>query len=181
MDDLSGLTKGLGDLAGGGGDADASGDTSGAGADPSAALSALVGGEGGLDGLLDQLRAAGLGDQVDSWIGTGDNQPIDAQQLGAALGPDAAQRLSSSTGLDLGQLLPLIAAFLPQIVNMLTPNGSVPDGGLNGAASSAGVPDIGSVLGGLLGASDGSGGTGTEPGLDDLLGGLGGLLGGSGS
>lgn len=177
MDDLSGLTQGLGDMTGGG-----AGDGAGGGAlDPSAAISALTGGAGGLDGLLDQLRAAGLGDQVDSWIGSGPNREIDAGQLGSALGPDAAQRLQSSTGLDLAALLPVIAAFLPQIVDMLTPDGVVPDGGLDGAAASNGIPDLGSVLGGLVGGTASSGTAGAQPGLDDVLGGLGGLLGGSGS
>ena len=77
MDDLSGLTRGLG--------TDSTGGTA-APADPVSALSGLVSAEGGLDGLLGKLRAAGLGDQVDSWIGPGPSQPIEPQQLSAALG-----------------------------------------------------------------------------------------------
>lgn len=167
MDDLSGLMRGLGGPEGAGG---------GTGTDPSAALTGLagaIGQEGGLDGLVGKLQEAGLGDTVSSWIGAGPNQPIDPQQLGAALGDDEVQRLSASSGLDIGALLPLLAAFLPQIVNMLTPDGSVPDGGLNGAAGGA-VPDLGGLLGGLTGGAAGEAG-----GLDDLMGGLGGLLGGS--
>ena len=64
----------------------------------------------------------------------------------------------------------MLAAFLPQIVNMLTPDGSMPSGGLNGAAG--GMPDLGGLLGGLTG--------GTGSGSPDLGNVLGGLLGGKG-
>ena len=43
----------------------------------------------------------------------------------------------------------MLAAFLPQIVDMLTPNGQAPAGGLNGAAGS--LPDLGGLIGGLGG------------------------------
>ncbi len=68
----------------------------------------------------------------------------------------------------------MLAAFLPQIIDMLTPGGQEPAGGLTGQ----GMPDIGSILGGLTGGASGSG-TGGQAGLDDLLGGLGGILGGN--
>ena len=146
-------------------------------ADPAAALSGLqsaVQQEGGIDGLMSKLRAGGLGEQVDSWVSTGSNAPVQPAQLEQALGPDTVQRLSAGSGLNVGQLLPLLAAFLPQIINMLTPKGNVPSGGLN----QGGMPDIGGLLGGLTGGAGGASGAGGA-GLDDLLGGLGGMLGGS--
>jgi hypothetical protein len=73
-------------------------------------------------------------------------------------------------------LLPLLAAFLPQIIDMLTPDGQLPGGGLDGAASSS-MPDLGGLLGGLLGGGAGSGGQSGMPDLGGLLGGLGGVLG----
>jgi uncharacterized protein YidB (DUF937 family) len=120
-----------------------------------------------------KLKAGGLGGQVDSWVGTGENQPVDPAQLQQALGPDTVRRLSAGSGLDIGKLLPLLAMFLPQIINMLTPNGNVPDGGVNGAAANA---DLTGMLGGLLG---GAGGTGSAGGLGDVLGSLTGMLGGN--
>ncbi len=159
MDDLTKLMSSVtGDGAGG--------------TDPMAALGGLqqaVQQEGGIDALMGKLKDGGLGHQVDSWVGTGDNQPVDPAALGQALGPDTVQRLSAGSGIDIGQLLPLLAAFLPQIINMLTPQGKVPDGGLGQAASGM---DLGTVLGGLLGGGGGSGGN------PDLGGMLGGLLGG---
>jgi uncharacterized protein YidB (DUF937 family) len=142
------------------------------GTDPLAALGGLqqaVQQEGGIDALVGKLKDAGLGDQVDSWVGNGENQAVDPAALGQALGPDTVQRLSAGSGLDIGKLLPLLAAFLPQIVNMLTPHGKVPDGGLGQAA---GNMDIGGMLGGLLGGAGGAGGAGGGPDLGGMLGGL---------
>ena len=142
-------------------------------ADPAAALGGLdqaIQGAGGLDGLLAQLRAGGLGDAVDSWESTGPNIPIEPERLGSALGPDTVQKLSAGSGLDIGQLLPMLAMFLPQIIDMLTPDGQVPSGGLNGVTG-GGLGDIGGMLGGLLGG-------GSAGGSPDLGGLLGGMLGG---
>ena len=85
--------------------------------------------------------------------------------------PTRCSKLSAGSGLDIATLLPMLAAFLPQIIDMLTPDGTVPAGGLNDAASA--IPgDIGGMLGGLLGGCRGAGGA-------DLGGMLGGLLGGN--
>jgi uncharacterized protein YidB (DUF937 family) len=149
-----------------------SGDGAAGGTDPMAALSGLqqaVQQEGGIDALMGKLKDAGLGDQVDSWVGTGENQPVDPAALGQALGPDTVQRLSAGSGIDVGKLLPMLAAFLPQIINMLTPHGKIPEGGLGQAA---GNMDIGGLLGGLLGGAGGAGGTGGSPDLGGMLGGL---------
>jgi len=167
MDDL---TKLVSDMGGG--------IATDGGTDPAAALSGLqsaVQQEGGIDGLMSKLREGGLGNQDDSWVSTGPNEPVQPEQLEQALGPETVQRLSAGSGLNIAQLLPLLAAFLPQIINMLTPNGNVPSSGLN---QGAGAPDLGGLLGGLLGGA-GGGGTGSG-GLGDLLGGLGGLTGGGG-
>jgi len=161
MDDLTKLAS---EQAGGG--------AAGATLDP-AALAGLQGAiqqEGGLDGLMAKLKAGGLGSQVDSWVSSQPNQSVEPAQLQQALGPDTVQRLSAGSGLDIGKLLPMLAMFLPQIINMLTPNGQVPSGGVNQAAGQA---DIGSLIGGLVGGAGGAGG------LENVLGGLEGMLGGN--
>jgi uncharacterized protein YidB (DUF937 family) len=170
MDDLAGILNQVT-----GAQPDASGGGTATAANPAAAVTGLataIGEQGGIDPVLDKLRAAGYDQQVDSWISTGDNQTIPPQQLASALGDDTVQKLSSSSGISIQQLLPLLAAFLPMIVNMLTPKGQAPAGGVNEAAKNAG-PDLGGLLGGLLG-----GGGGASGGTPDLGGLLGGLLGG---
>ena len=148
--------------------------TDAAGGDPTAAVAGLdqaIQGAGGLDGLLAKLRAGGLDDEVDSWVSTGANASVEPDRLASALGPETVQKLSTGSGLDVKQLLPLLAMVLPQIINALTPKGHVPSGGLNGATG-AGLGDLGGILGGLLG-----GGTGSGSGSPDLGGLLGGILG----
>ncbi|HEX5015853.1 MAG TPA: YidB family protein [Candidatus Limnocylindrales bacterium] len=180
MDDLAGALGRLGDAgpAGQGGAA-----TAQSPAATIAGLSSAIGAEGGIDPILDKLRAAGYGEQVDSWIGTGGNQTIPPQQLGAALGDEQVQALSANSGISIQSLLPLLAAFLPTIVNMLTPKGETPAGGVNEAAKNSG-PDIGDLIGGVLGGlggmggATGAGGAGGTQGMPDLGGLLGGILGG---
>jgi uncharacterized protein YidB (DUF937 family) len=41
---------------------------------------------GGLGGLLDKLQKGGLGNVTNSWVGSGQNQPVSPGQLGPALG-----------------------------------------------------------------------------------------------
>ena len=136
--------------------------------DPNAAIAGvqqLIDESGGVDGLLQKLHAGGLGQQADSWVSTGPNQPVEPQQLANALGPDTVQKLSSTSGISIQSLLPLLATVLPMLINHLTPSGKAPAPG-----TPENNPDLGGVLGGLLG----------QGGLGDLLGsgGLGGLLGG---
>ena len=154
MDELSKRSTSLGGAS----------EASAAGAADPTALTGLTGAieqTGGLDGLVGKLREGGLSSEVDSWVSTGPNQPVDPQRLGQALGPDTVQQLSAGSGIDIGALLPLLAMFLPQIIDMLTPNGSTPAGGLNDAAGPGGMPDLGGLLGGLLGGAAGAGSTGT--------------------
>jgi len=118
-------------------------------ADPAAAaagLQQLVDQHGGVDGLLQKLRAGGLGDQVDSWVSTGPNEPVEPEQLQRALGHDTVSQLSSSTGISIQSLLPILATFLPLLINHLTPRGQAPQPG-----TPENQPDLGSILGGVLG------------------------------
>lgn len=78
---------------------------------------------GGLAGLKGKLDGAGLGDAIGSWIGTGENQEVDANQLAGALGQDQIQGLADKAGLDVGKLLPMLSTLLPQIIDKITPDG----------------------------------------------------------
>lgn len=132
----------------------------GSGANPTDLVGGLLkqfgggaGGEGGvsvdaLGGLVAQLQASGLGDQVQSWIGTGANKDVDPQQLRSAIGEDKLAGLAKGTGMPIDQLLPMLAAFLPQIVNMLTPKGRLPT-----AEDGIDPGDLLGSLGGLFGGS----------------------------
>ena len=100
------------------------------------------GGLGGLAGLAEQFQKGGLGDVMNSWIGTGQNQAISPDQLGGVLGGDLLSELTQRTGMGQGDLLGRLSQMLPQVVDQLTPNGQLPQGDTG---------DLGSLLGGLLG------------------------------
>jgi uncharacterized protein YidB (DUF937 family) len=83
---------------------------------------------GGLGGLVQQFASKGLGDIVNSWVSTGQNLPVTAQQIQQGLGSDTVKQLASQTGLSADQLSSHLAQILPQLVDKLTPNGQIPTG-----------------------------------------------------
>jgi uncharacterized protein YidB (DUF937 family) len=93
----------------------------------SAGQAAPNAGSGGLGGLLDQLKQAGLGDKVESWVGGGNNAAIEPDQLGNALGQNTISDIARQAGVNEQDLLAELSAALPGIVDKLTANGQVPD------------------------------------------------------
>lgn len=100
---------------------------------------------GGLGGLLQQLQQGGLGEVVQSWVSTGQNLPVSADQLQSALGADRIDALAQQVGMPAGDLSRQLAQYLPQVVDQLTPGGQLPAGG---GADLGGL--LGNVLGGLM-------------------------------
>ena len=81
---------------------------------------------GGLSGLLDKFKAAGLGDQAASWVSTGENIPVSGDQIHNALGGDFIQQIASKLDVDATQTSGSLAQLLPQLIDKLTPDGAVP-------------------------------------------------------
>jgi uncharacterized protein YidB (DUF937 family) len=81
---------------------------------------------GGLGGLLKQFQQNGFGDAINSWIGTGQNKAVAANQVSDALGPDIIDALSQRTGLPKDQILVVLSQVLPNTVDQLTPEGRLP-------------------------------------------------------
>ena len=93
----------------------------------SATIDLIQGGaHGGLDGLLERFRAHGLGEQVSSWIGTGHNLPITAEDIQRVLGSGQVAELAQRLGVDPSTASHELANMLPQIVDKLTPHGQLP-------------------------------------------------------
>ena len=84
------------------------------------------GGQGGLSAIVAKLQQAGLGDQVKSWIGTGQNLPISAQQLQEVLGSDTVKQLAARFGIPVDQLSTVLAQVLPKAVDQASPKGTLP-------------------------------------------------------
>ena len=81
---------------------------------------------GGLGDLLEQFQGAGRGDAAQSWIGTGQNQPIAPHELSQVLTHEQMDFLTQRTGLSRDELLAGLSEQLPDVVNQLTPHGRLP-------------------------------------------------------
>jgi uncharacterized protein YidB (DUF937 family) len=81
---------------------------------------------GGLGGLWNKLQQGGLGNVTNSWVGSGQNQPVSPGQVGSALGPSIIKTLSQQTGLSEDDLTKQLSQVLPGLVDKLTPNGRLP-------------------------------------------------------
>jgi uncharacterized protein YidB (DUF937 family) len=80
---------------------------------------------GGLGGLLDKLQKGGLGNATNSWIGSGQNQPVSPGQLGS-FGPVIIKTLAQRSGLSEEEMTKQLSQILPGVVDKLTPHGRVP-------------------------------------------------------
>jgi len=82
---------------------------------------------GGLQGMVQSFHDKGMGGVVSSWVGSGANSPITADQIHQVLGSDQVKALAAKAGISPDVAGSAIAQLLPGLVDKLTPNGSVPD------------------------------------------------------
>ena len=81
--------------------------------------------QGGLEKVLASLQSKGLGDQAKSWMSTGQNQPIQLQQVEQVFGSTQVDQFAHQTGANRDAVLSGIASLLPQVVDQLTPKGDM--------------------------------------------------------
>jgi uncharacterized protein YidB (DUF937 family) len=101
-----GLTDLIGSMFGGGGGAGAS---------------------GGLGELLERFQQAGYGEQANSWVGTGQNEPISPDIIGQIFGSGGLSQIARQAGLNEQQTADGLSQLLPDVVDHFTPGGQVPD------------------------------------------------------
>lgn len=106
-------------------------------------MSLIQNSEGGLGGLLGRLGQAGLGEQVASWVGTGQNLPVTPEQLEQALERSGLGSMAAQLGVSGEQMASQLAPLLPAVVDGLTPNGQLPESS----------DELLAALGGFLGRS----------------------------
>jgi uncharacterized protein YidB (DUF937 family) len=85
-----------------------------------------TGSQGGLNAIVAKLEQAGFGQQVKSWIGTGQNLPITADQLRQVLGSDVVRQLAAKYNIPVDQLSEVLAHQLPLAVDHASPDGKLP-------------------------------------------------------
>src|SRR6202047_5469637 len=80
---------------------------------------------GGLSGLVEQFHDKGLGALVSSWVGTGQNLPISADQIQHVLGSNQVKELAAKAGISPETCAAHLSQLLPLIVDHLTPHGQI--------------------------------------------------------
>ena len=84
---------------------------------------------GGLEGLIQSFQQGGLGEIVNSWVSTGQNLPISAEQVQSVLSDSSLSGLAAQLGVSPEQASGSLADMLPQLIDQMTPNGQMPQGG----------------------------------------------------
>jgi uncharacterized protein YidB (DUF937 family) len=98
------------------------------------ATAVIQGHPGGLAGLLQQFTAAGLDREASSWVSTGQNLPLSAEQLAQVLGQGNVRTLGEKFNLSQESASSGLASLLPALIDHLTPKGQVdPETPLSGS------------------------------------------------
>ncbi len=116
---LDDLLKQVGTLSGGAGQA-------AGGAGIFSALNDALSSHGGVQGLVNLFQEGGLGSVIASWIGTGANLPVTADQLQQVLGPDRLSQIAAQLGIPAHDAAATLAKGLPTLVDRATPGGTLP-------------------------------------------------------
>ena len=93
------------------------------------ALRMLTSREDGLIALKQPFERNGLGHIISSWIGSGENAPISADQIKTTLGSERVADLAKKVGISPDRATQYLTKTLPRLVDALTPNGRIGDAG----------------------------------------------------
>jgi uncharacterized protein YidB (DUF937 family) len=92
-----------------------------------ASLQKLFSSSGGLQGITSRLTNHGQGQQVQSWVGTGTNQPVSGQQMQQAVDPNQLHAVAQQAGMSDEEASEQVARAMPEMVNQATPQGRIPE------------------------------------------------------
>jgi uncharacterized protein YidB (DUF937 family) len=91
-----------------------------------ASLQKMFTSNGGLQGMMSKLSNSGMGQQVQSWVGTGENQPVSGHQVQQAMDPNELHSMAMKAGMSDEEASDQIAQAMPAMVNDVTPQGQIP-------------------------------------------------------
>ena len=106
-------------------------------------LVAMLSKPGALQQVMGAFKGAGLENILQSWVGTGQNLPISGDQVKQVLGSGKVAELAKQAGIGESETANMLSGILPQVIDKITPGGSVPAQGELG--------DLMGSLGKLLG------------------------------
>ncbi|HGM9732604.1 TPA: YidB family protein [Proteus mirabilis] len=82
--------------------------------------------QGGIEGLVKQFNSAGLSELIQSWISTGSNLPINAEQIIQVFSSPVINELAAKINMNTAEASDMAAQYLPKLVDKLTPEGVIP-------------------------------------------------------
>ena len=91
-----------------------------------AGIEQMIQRHGGVQGLVNQFQQKGLGGIAQSWVSTGPNQPVSADQLRHVLGSDNVAQFAGKLNVSSEELLNKLSELLPEHVDKMTPGGVIP-------------------------------------------------------
>jgi len=96
--------------------------------DLSAIFEQIFGGgsAGKLPDVVEQFGRKGMKDVVDSWVRSGPNKPVERRQIEDVFGGRELDEMARQRGIDREQLAEVLAKYIPQIIDELTPSGQLP-------------------------------------------------------
>ena len=86
----------------------------------------LINKNGGPQGVLEKLREHGLGAEVESWLGSGSNLPLSAQQVVQVFGAELVKSMAAQFSMPANDFGSKLAEYLPQAIDKLSPDGKLP-------------------------------------------------------
>ncbi|HEX8264905.1 MAG TPA: YidB family protein [Pyrinomonadaceae bacterium] len=89
----------------------------------------------GLARFLERFRRADLGTVADSWVSAGANTPLSPHQLEDGLGKETLQNLAKQAGMPIETATPALALMIPQVVDLMTPDGVLKPSAITSEAS----------------------------------------------
>ena len=75
--------------------------------------------------VVKQFEEKGLRDEVDSWVRTGPNKPVDRRQIEDVFGSRELDEIAGKRNIDRDQLAEVLSRYIPKIIDELTPTGQM--------------------------------------------------------
>ena len=78
-----------------------------------------------LPDVVRQFEEKGLREQVDSWVRTGPNKPVERRQIEDVFGQRELEEIARQRKIDRDQLAEVLSRYIPKIIDELTPAGQL--------------------------------------------------------
>jgi len=75
--------------------------------------------------VVKQFEEKGLREEVDSWVRTGPNKPVDRRQIEDVFGQRELDEIASQRNIDRERLAEVLSRYIPKIIDELTPTGQM--------------------------------------------------------